>query len=552
MEMAFVVHFFDWYKASSKADPKRMEKGWTYRVRWEEMGINPSEIGKTANYYLHQWNMIKDAGFDGISWEWHGNNPSSHCLEALKKADLKVMMFYDMEQSFYPQKDFIKPTEGFARTLVKAVASFYKSIPRDLWLILQDGSVPIIFYGYQFDRSSEFYIGDWDKFYSMLIQEIYESLKAPPKIFWTDSKVPQQLYAFQHFSNISPFATTPTHYQAPINARSHSFVLNYDDLGSFKMGKERRLIVNDIRYIQEMLWLAKHTPSELIFFNSWNGFPEGSNIIPDETYGDWRYRLASAIINEIKGYHQEDLPKALIIADDILLALEEGDSVTRDRVMKEIEMLYKLRWLVPHSDTVISNHFDTRIVGSYDMIIAANMIESFGENLFLGDILKEKTVIRMGLTSEGWIPKDLSSIDKGKFYPFVFKSDNLWVITRFEPDDRIYEAVFSEILGRPLNKGVLFSINGKVVEGDEVRIEVDERPMGIEEEELPIDDFLFVGSKEYSKPEVFTMPRITGDVEAEYVGQKEKRFDLARARRTEKFVLNSEEKLLIRRKVEGE
>jgi hypothetical protein len=158
----------------------------------------------------------------------------------------------------------------------------------------------------------------------------------------------------------------------------------------------------------------------------------------------------------------------------------------------------------------------------------------------------------MGLTSEGWIPKDLSSIDKGKFYPFAFKSDNLWVITRFEPDDRIYEAVFSEILGRPLNKGVLFSINGKVVEGDEVRIEVDERPMGIEEEELPIDDFLFVGSKEYSKPEVFTMPRITGDVEAEYVGQKEKRFDLARARRTEKFVLNSEEKLLIRRKVEGE
>lgn len=548
METLFVVQFFDWYRSSSKANLKRMSEKWTYEVCWEDIGISPSEIGKTVNYYLRQWEMIKDAGFDGISWEWHGNNPSSNCLEALKRADLKIMMFYDMEQSFYPQKSFIKPTDEFAGSVIKAVASFYNSIPRDLWLIRSDGSIPMIFYGYQFDRSLEFYVGDWDRFYSSLIHGIYESLKAPPRIYWTDSKVPQQIYAFQHFSNISPFAPSPTHHQAPINARSYSFVLNYDDLGSFKMGKERRLIVNDIRYIQEMLWLAKHTPSELIFFNSWNGFPEGTNIIPDEAYGDWRYRLASAIIEEIKRYRQEDLPKALIIADDILLVLEEGDSITKERVMKEIEMLYKLRWIIPHSETVISNHFDTSIVGSYDVIIAANMVESFGENLFLGDILKEKKVVRMGLTSEGWIPKELSSIERGKFYPFAFKSDNLWVITRFEPDDRIYEAVFSEIFDMPLNKGVIFSINGKIIEVDDVRIEVDERPMMVEEEELPMDDFLFVGSKEYFKPEIFTMPRITGDIEAEYIGQ-EKKFDLERARRTEKFVLNPGEKLLIRRKL---
>lgn len=377
------THFFDWYVIDSQSALEERQKQWTYQVDWAALGIAPEEIGTSVHYYEAQFRKIREAGFDGLHYEWHANNPKPQFLAALGKTQLPVAMFYDMEIRFHGRPRFITPTAGFAKEFVGDVASFYHSVPRSLWLHDRHGRLPIVVYGYAFDgRVTD--PAPWKTFYEAIIQGVQQALGERAVFHWTNNGSFQQMYGFQHFPEIQSYVFNEASPQTPVAARSVTFVVHYDDLGvSFARNGNRptRWIRNDVRYLQEALWLAKHTDPDLVFNYGWNELYEGEHLLPCSRWGTWRYDVASAMIRDIKAHARADLPRVLIIADDFLPALHGADSATATLLNRELGLLAQLRSLVPQADVVLPAA--RRNLADYAAVLALNIAKDAEEEAAL-------------------------------------------------------------------------------------------------------------------------------------------------------------------------
>lgn len=312
----FTTHFFDWYRVTEQQPYEAMQRVFTFRPDWEGVGLQPSEVGVTQRYYSVQFRMIQEAGFDGIHYEWFGAQPSEECLAALKETGLKVAMFYDQEIRFHGQPLFIKPTEEARARFVEDVVSFYERIPKELWLTHADGSLPLIFYGYQFDQS--FQDADaWHRFYRGLLDDLKTRLGYAVHIYWTDSGALCQTYAFQHFPEISSYSFSWWGGQRQINPRSVTFVLHYDDEGAVAGGRAARTVAFDNRFIEEHLQLAQLTRPRLVFNYGWNEYFEGENIFPDTVWGRWRLETMAAIVRHLRNGPRKSLPPTVLLLDDL-------------------------------------------------------------------------------------------------------------------------------------------------------------------------------------------------------------------------------------------
>ncbi|HID77564.1 MAG TPA: hypothetical protein EYP56_16410 [Planctomycetaceae bacterium] len=367
------THFFDWYELDGPAALEVKQKQWTYRIDWGWLGIAADEIGRSVHYYEAQCRKIREAGFDGIHYEWHGNPLKAQFRQALERTGLGVAMFYDMQIRFGARKGFLTPTEEFARRFVDDVVGFYRPIPRRLWLRDREGRLPIVVYGYNFDTG----VTDptaWDRFYRAIVSGVEEALGEQVIFHWTDTGLPQQLYAFQHFPEIASFTFNEAGRQTQVNARSVTFVVHYDDLGvSFARGgrRKRRWIRNDVRYLQESLWLALHTNPDLVFNYGWNELYEGEHLLPDALWGSWRYEVASAMIRRIKTDAKADLPRVLVIADDLLPAIDGASPEQAAVLRREMALLARLRALVPRADVVLpGTHAEW---SDYDAVFSLNV-----------------------------------------------------------------------------------------------------------------------------------------------------------------------------------
>jgi hypothetical protein len=349
------THFFDWYVVNQGSPLEQMQRRWTYQVDWQALGISPEEIGNSVHYYEVQFRKIRAAGFDGVHYEWHGNQPKSQFLEAAQQVGLPLAMFYDMEIRFHTRGTFLKPTREFAAEAIDDVVGFYERVPRKLWLHDRNGNLPIIVYGYQFDRT----VSDpetWHTFYEALIQGIEQRLDDSIVLHWTNTGSPQQMYGYQHFPEIQSYIFNEAMGQSQVDARSVTFVAHYDDLGvSFaRQGpRERRWIRNDVRYLQEALWLARHTDPDLFFNYGWNELYEGEHLLPDDHWGTWRYEVASAMVQAVKTQTKADLPRVLIIADDILSGMHDAPPKRRSMLQRQMQLLTRLRSFVPQADTAL-------------------------------------------------------------------------------------------------------------------------------------------------------------------------------------------------------
>jgi len=370
------THFFDWYVIDSRSALQERQKQWTYQVDWGALGIAPEEIGTSVHYYEVQFRKIREAGFDGLHYEWHANNPKPQFLEALGKTGLPVAMFYDMEIRFHGRPHFITPTDAFAKEFVGDVSSFYRAVPRPLWLRDRNGRLPIVVYGYAFDgRVTD--PAPWKKFFAAIIQGVQTSLGERVVFHWTNNGSFQQMYGFQHFPEIQSYVFNEAMPQTPVGARSVTFVVHYDDLGvSFARQGNRatRWIRHDVRYLQEALWLAKHTDPDLVFNYGWNELYEGEHLLPCSPWGTWRYDLASAMVRDIKAHAQADLPRVLIIVDDFLPALHKADEAAATLLRREMALLAQLRSLLPQAEVVLPAA--GRNLAEYAAVLALNMAKN--------------------------------------------------------------------------------------------------------------------------------------------------------------------------------
>ncbi len=376
----YTTHFFDWYHVNQQRSFSSYQQQWTYHPEWQRYGIQPDEIGETEPYYAIQMRMIHQAGFDGIHYEWYGVQPSNAFVSAIKATHMKTAMFYDMEIRHGGAANYIQPTDAFRDFVIHDIVSFYDRIPRNLWLREEDGALPIIFYAYQFDTAFN-NIAQWDHFYKTLLSGLQSQLNAPVHIYWTSTNALPQIYAFQHFPQISSYTFGWWGNQIQIGAKSVTLIASYDDAGAVAGGRPARTINDDLRYLETDLRLAEVGNPELVFNYGWNEFYEGEHIFPDTTWGDWRYRALSAIVKHLKAEKTlNPLPKAIIIADDLYPDSQKRPNAWYD---SEINLLNYYRYLFPQADVILPAQANEPRLNSAKILIvtALNISQSLQQRL---------------------------------------------------------------------------------------------------------------------------------------------------------------------------
>lgn len=376
----YTTHFFDWYHVNQQRTFSSYQRQWTYHPEWERYGIQSDEIGETEPYYAIQMRMIHQAGFDGIHYEWYGVQPSNEFISAIKATHMKTAMFYDMEIRHGGTANYIQPTDTFRDFVIHDIVSFYDRIPRNLWLRETDGALPIIFYAYQFDTAFND-ISQWDHFYKTLLSGLQSQLNAPVHIYWTSTNALPQIYAFQHFPQISSYTFGWWGNQIQIGAKSVTLIAAYDDAGAVVGGRAARTINDDPRYLETDLRLAEVGNPELVFNYGWNEFYEGEHIFPDSTWGDWRYRVMSAIVKRLKAdKNLNPLPKAVLIADDLYPDSQKRPNTWYDA---EINLLNYYRYLFPQADEILPAQASEPLLKSANIVIvtALNITQSLQQRL---------------------------------------------------------------------------------------------------------------------------------------------------------------------------
>ncbi len=376
----YTTHFFDWYQVNQQHPFSYYQRQWTYHPEWQRYGIQPAEIGNTEHYYAVQMRMIQKAGFDGIHYEWFGQQPSSAFIDAIKATHTKVAMFYDMEIRHGSAANYIQPTDAFRQFVIHDVASFYDRIPRNLWLHEGDGALPIIFYAYQFDTAYNT-VSVWDHFYRTLLSGLEKALGNPVHIYWTSTDALPQIYAFQHFPQINSYTFGWWGGQTQIGAKSVTLIASYDDAGAVVGGRPTRTVNDDLRYLEDDYRLAELSNPQLVFNYGWNEFYEGEHIFPDTTWSDWRYRALSAIVKRLKAEKSlNPLPKAVIIADDLF-----PDSLAHPNPWYDSErnLLSSYRYLFPQAKVILPSQASLAALKEYRIIISMDIHRSRSEQAAL-------------------------------------------------------------------------------------------------------------------------------------------------------------------------
>ncbi len=536
-----IIHFFDWY-----ADRPINGPDWTHQVDWTAYGLRPEDVGGSRASYDVQLGLIDALGVDALTYEYYdagGSSPplSPAFLGSLAEHRVKLGLMYDLELEqvwktgpVLSSTDYIEPTEDAARALAQRFANFYRRVPRVSWFVDRSGRLPIFVYGYGFDRESQD-VGAWDRFYSALLVGVESELGIEPVVYWSAINRVQQEIGFQHFPDqIRPFNFVVDVQHPQLAPGSVTWNVNFDNLGVQRHFGYVRAVRDDPRYLEEMLWLAKHTAPELVFIYGWNEFYEGANIMPDLTYGTSRYELVEAMLEDVRNNATRTLPCTLLVVDDY------ADSWTNDdwRLRVEENMtLYPLRRLAPQADVVLASNVTPGLLAGYDLIVVvaqhshravdlAARAMSRKQVVFLGPAMAGSRSARVSFASrlrrtaaDDFVPligphgralgslfvhDDVFSLTPARgvatrhrvriqheLIPVLLRRGDDWWMNAFTTDDRVLAALFSSIYGRPLEQGIMYGEGGRsqrieiTPEGKVTRVTF-EAPAAFEHDPLPV------------------------------------------------------------------
>jgi hypothetical protein len=354
-------------------------------------------------------------------------------------------------------------------------------------------------YGFGFDRSNEDRDA-WQRFYATFLARLELGLGLRPVVYWSARGYTQLEYAFQRFPDrIRPFnfvLDSPQHQLAP---GAVTWNVDFDNLGVWRTYRLQRAIRNDPRYLQEMLWLAKHTAPELLFVYGWNEFFEGANVMPDTTYGTRRYELVKAMLAEVREEAGQRLPCTLLVVDEL------ADAWRLDgwRIRNEGQfVLYPMRRLLPQADVVLGSDVTPDLLRRYSLIVSlaqrapaalrriAGVLEEsrvvlvgpavasvpalrarFASHVRQVDRFRRVRLLDAGARARGTtrVYDDVLDVtpaagadvlgwieDRGARVPVLLqRGDDFWV-NAFVPDDRMLAPVFERVYGRRLERGILF------------------------------------------------------------------------------------------------
>ena len=503
-----VIHFFDWYSIDTINGPR-----WTHKIDWASYGLSEDEVGTSKAYYDSQFKLISELGVDGITYEYYeeaggGGWPKlgPNFLASLQEHKIKVGLFYDWEIQqvgaigpVLSEKGYIQPTAASAAELIRTMSEFYQRIPRESWLLDGDQNLPIMIFGFGFDTAST---DDeaWHTFYSSILAGLEQQLGIKPVLYWTAINKLQLEYAFLHFPDqIRPFNFVLDNPQPQLAPGAVTWNINFDNLGIYRVDKMQRVVRDDPRYIQEMLWLARHTDPDLVFIYSWNEFYEGANIMPDTTYGTKRYEFMQALLRDIARPPAAPLPCTLLIVDDYSDIWEVDDWHLN---LAEQFTIYPLRRYAPQADVRLASEVTPELLKRYDLIISTSTQDA-NVYVMLEPLMDTKQVVLIGpkmaymeslrsrfTTSVATVGRnrnvglvDASGKDTGPLFvrddvltvdpaagaatlatvrdgetsiPVILRAQNDWWINAYVPDDRLLQPVFEGVYGRVLEPGIMY------------------------------------------------------------------------------------------------
>lgn len=525
----FIAHFFDWYNRPS--DPIN-GPNWTYKIDWGKYGITDAEVNRSAKYYDSQFDLLNGLGVDGITYESYRNfdgsllHPSQIEVDSMKRHNIHVSCFYDWElehASGKPQLNnppYIKPQPEIANKVVTDIVELYSYIPKELRMTDRQGRLIIMTFAFGFDESLTNTPAQWKQFYDTLLGGLEQKLGQPVVIYWTGRNVWPLEYGFQHYpQQIRPYNFVLDTMQPQFGHSEVTWNVNYDNLGVQRTYKGfLRVIRNDPRYLQEMLWLAKNTQPDLVFIYSWNEFYEGANIMPDETYGDTRYKLVQSMIKDVRDNERRTLPRTLLITDDYSANWAKQDW---HMAAEESAVIFPLRRYIPQADYKLATEVKPADLDNYDLIVSmqtsnpqlddwlSKLIDkkkvvfyhplpagvqtvsnyfatsvsydarNYQLHLFdaagnkLDQVLARDDIMDVQLKSDSKVL--VYALSKGNKIPVLIqRNDDYWV-NYFWPDEAVFAQLFSSIYGRPLEQAILFgdgihaqrlevSADGKVVQ----------------------------------------------------------------------------------------
>lgn len=538
-----VIHFFDWYAAETINGPR-----WTHQVDWAGYGLGSDEVGRSKRYYDVQLDLVDGLGVDGIVYEYYRPglgagemSLSPSFLASLREHRVKVGLFYDLELEqvwtigpVLSDVGYIRPTQAEAQALVAKLAGFYERLPRDSWLVDGRGRLPMMVFGFGFDQASTD-AAAWDRFYRTILDGVQARLGLQPVIYWTAVNRLQLEVAFQRFpEQIRPFNFVVDSPQPQLAPGAVTWNVNFDNLGVQRAYGLLRVIRDDPRYLQEMLWLAKHTAPELLFIYGWNEFYEGANVMPDRTYGTSRYELVKALLADVERDGAARLPCTLLVVDDYSDFWQSGDWHLQ---VEEQFTLYPLRRLAPQADVLLASEVTPELLAGYDLILMLaqaspqaleHATRAMDEKrvVFFGPAAASSKAVRTrfaaGLErrtvnadvqlvgrngrSQGtlFVRDDVLSLRPargvvtgsrivagGLTAPVLLRRGDDWWLNAFSPDDRLLAPLFAGVYGRPLEPGIMY---GEGLRSQRLQITADgrvtqntfEAPAVFQHEPLPV------------------------------------------------------------------
>lgn len=501
-----VIHFFDWYATDQINGPS-----WTHKIDWSQYGLRNEEVGSSKAYYDSQFKLIKELGVDGIMYQYYQEQDmertwprlSPNFMASLLESRTKIGLFYDWEIQqaggvpLLTEKGYIQPTTEAAQHVIDGVLDFYERVPRDLWLLDRQGRLPIMVFGFDFDRTNTNFDA-WYNFYRTMLQDVERQLGVKPVFYWTGINAVQQELAFQYFPDqIRPFNFVLDNPQMQLAPGNVTWNINFDNLGVQRAHGLRRVIRDDPRYLQEMLWLAKYTAPDLLFIYSWNEYYEGANIMPDQTYGTSRYEFMQALLRDVKQNSKQVLPCTLLIVDNLAQVWKNDDWHLK---IEEQMTLYPLRRLAPQADVRMAEEVTPDLLERYDLIImlaqlAPDKIEQLAplmdrkrvviigpqaayiepvRNRFvskiervvrnkevplidnngerLGDLFVRDDVFKV-LPQRG--TATVLGIEDDTITPVLLRQGDDWWMNAYVADDRVLAPLFEQVYGRSLEPGVM-------------------------------------------------------------------------------------------------
>ncbi len=503
----FAVHFFDWWH-----DPNPSPEFFTHNITWDRLGITSQQVGSPA-YYDANFRLIRQLGADGVVWEWYPDanlTPSTAVLDALVANGLKIGIFYDWElqnsggTAVLSAGSYISPDAASLNKIAGEVIAFYRGIPRDLWLFDGQGRLPVVVYGYGFpDGLTD--VAGWTWFFTSLVDRVQDELAVDVVFDWSASLTQVQEFAFERWpSSYQPFNFVVDAIQPQFGSHVVTWNFVFDNRGVASRDNLLRVIRDDIRYIQEPLWLATHTSPGLVFIYSWNELFEGSHLLPDDTYGWQRFDLAAAMIAQVKVEHADDLPRALIIVD----SYDSYPAHTNLRFEHQRGTVrHLLRRYVPQATAVRSDLVTPALLAGYDLIVSlttdhrvdpalaalpdrvhvvywnsddpdTSMARRFigsgslpplagqfiildeaennsGQTLTAGDDVMRATAAE-GATVLLFVD------DNGRHLPLLVQDRNDFWINLYAPSDTLLAVVFTSVYGRSLEPGITFASHDAV------------------------------------------------------------------------------------------